>query len=399
MIRPLVTSRINDPQIRRLGWRRSGTVLGALVALAVGSALVASPAGAANSAGAIGPAAVAPMPAASRLASFDAQMISLVNGARAGAGLPAVREASGLSQLSVWWSSQMANGATGGQLQHNPNAWTMVTKYGASNRTAWAENVAKFSAGASARAVFDAYMGSAGHRANILGAGYRYIGMGTVAGNTATFNTMEFTDKVDGAPAAAPAKPKPVTPPKPAAPAPAAPAPTQPKPATSRSAAKPKPVTAKPKPAAAKPKSVAAKPATSKPQPQATKPRTLQAMAPRQPSMVPAGSAPSAVPSLVPGTLEASFGALGVPGMAIEIRDVRCEAVVAKVTTGRDGRAAVTLTPGPYCAVVTSTPHGVQRPQPTPFTVNAGQAFTIGWDSLDTDPVRWVAHTWLMRPV
>lgn len=142
--------------------------------------------------------------AGTRVAGFDSEMIKLVNQARIGAGRVPLTEARGLTSLSVWWSNELANGRTGYQLQHNPDAWEMVTRYGASNRTSWGENVAKFSPSTvPAKAVFDAYMASPGHRANILGAGYRYIGMGTMAGGKGTFNTMTFTDKVEAGQAVA----------------------------------------------------------------------------------------------------------------------------------------------------------------------------------------------------
>jgi uncharacterized protein YkwD len=129
--------------------------------------------------------------------SFDTQMVTLINGARADAGLAPVQSDPGLVSLASWWSREMANGTTGYQLEHNPDAWTMVTEFGASNRTAWAENVAVFSTSASARAVFDAYMASPPHRANMLSSRYHYIGVGTVDSSHGSFNTMEFTDKVD----------------------------------------------------------------------------------------------------------------------------------------------------------------------------------------------------------
>ncbi len=100
-----------------------------------------------------------------------------------------------MDSLSVWWSTQLATGATGYVLQHNPDAWTMLPSYGAANRTSWGENVAKFSpSSVPAQEIFNAYMHSPGHRANILGASYRYIGMGTMAGSHGAFNTMTFTD-------------------------------------------------------------------------------------------------------------------------------------------------------------------------------------------------------------
>jgi len=147
----------------------------------------------------IGSVAIAPSASAAtramnaRNATFDAQMIAYVNQARLANGVPALREASGLTIMSAWWSQQMTDGATGGNLQHNPNAWTQVTTYGASNRRAWGENVGTWTGNVSAKALFDAYMASPGHRANILSTKYRFIGMGTVG----HFNTMEFTDQVE----------------------------------------------------------------------------------------------------------------------------------------------------------------------------------------------------------
>jgi len=141
---------------------------------------------------------VAAAAAPTRQAAFDKQMIALVNQARATKGLPAVLEAPGLTSLSVWWSTKMAAGGTGYVLKHNPDAWNMLPSYGAADRTSWGENVAKFSpSNVPAKDIFTAYMNSPGHRANILGASYRYIGMGTMVGPHGTFNTMTFTDKVD----------------------------------------------------------------------------------------------------------------------------------------------------------------------------------------------------------
>jgi hypothetical protein len=161
-----------------------------VIAVMVGLALVLS--------GVLVGGGVATAAAPTRELSFDKQMIALVNQARAGAGLQPVREARGLDLLSVWWSTHMATGATGYVLTHNPGAWTMLTNYGAANRSSWGENVAKFSPSSiPAQEIFNAYMHSPGHRANILGASYRYVGMGTMAGTHGAFNTMTFTDKVE----------------------------------------------------------------------------------------------------------------------------------------------------------------------------------------------------------
>lgn len=166
-------------------WTRIVMALIATVGLLLGSVAIAPAAGAVTRA------------MTARQTSFDTQMIGYINQARAARGLPTLREASGLTVMSAWWSQEMLDGATGGNLQHNPNAWTQVLTYGASNRRAWGENVAKLPTGATAKQLFDAYMASPGHKANILSSKYHYIGMGTVGNSAWSYNAMEFTDRVE----------------------------------------------------------------------------------------------------------------------------------------------------------------------------------------------------------
>jgi uncharacterized protein YkwD len=175
--------------------RRTRAGLSALLA-GVLLLLPLSPAGAAP-APAVNSASLAAPVTYVQAKTFDAQLIALINTARTAAKVPKLVEASGLTRLSVWWSTKLQSGTTGYQLQHNPNAWTMVTTYGASNRRSWGENVAWSSSTAtSAQQIFTAYMNSPGHRANILAANYRFIGMGSVAGAHGLFNTTEFADAV-----------------------------------------------------------------------------------------------------------------------------------------------------------------------------------------------------------
>lgn len=152
-------------------------------------------------------------------------MIQLINQARAASGAPALAEAKGLTSMAIWWSSQESGGVNNYTLAHNPNAWTMLTSYGASNRSSWGENVAWSSSTAStAQQIFTAYMNSPGHKANILAKNYRFVGMGTVGGAHGLFNTTEFTDAVQSGQAVTPpavqaappvVKPKPVVKPQP----------------------------------------------------------------------------------------------------------------------------------------------------------------------------------------
>lgn len=173
----------------RLGWSRIAAATITLIGLILGIAFIAPTAAAAP--------AKRDLPVAAQQAAFDTLMIQYINEARATAKLAPVTEAKGLTKLSVWWSSQMLGGATNGNLEHYKNAWTDVKNYGAANRLAWGENVAKLPATASAKALFDAYMASPGHRANILSTKYHFVGMGTVTDGTISFNTMEFTDQVE----------------------------------------------------------------------------------------------------------------------------------------------------------------------------------------------------------
>jgi uncharacterized protein YkwD len=142
--------------------------------------------------------------------AIDEEFTRLINGARASAGLAPVIAAPGLRNLSIWWSSQLADGATNCRLEHNPNAWQQLPQYGASNRTTWGENVAMWSTDRySPQSIFDHYMASPGHRANILGANFRFVGVGTVSATSSCagndFNTMTFTDKVDAGSSGEPA--------------------------------------------------------------------------------------------------------------------------------------------------------------------------------------------------
>src|SRR6478735_3796825 len=147
---------------------------------------------------------------------FDQQMLDLMNGARATAGAPALSAAPGLRTLALGWSTFMANGGTGGTLQHNPNVRAQLPSNGAASATAWAENVASWSPGTGrdAASVFGLYMNSPGHKANILNPAMRFVGIGTVInGANAGFNTQNFTNTIDRLPTPPPPPSLPAPPP------------------------------------------------------------------------------------------------------------------------------------------------------------------------------------------
>jgi uncharacterized protein YkwD len=133
------------------------------------------------------------------LSAYEARLLTDVNGARADAGLAAVRAAPGLTDVARRWALQLAHADA---LSHNPGLVRDLSSAGAESWRALAENVG-MAGGSDADDVFAAYMASAPHKANILGAQSRWIGIGAVesadAGGAVTWNTLDFSDSYDGA--------------------------------------------------------------------------------------------------------------------------------------------------------------------------------------------------------
>ena len=114
-------------------------------------------------------------------------MLRLVNSARTSRGLPALALAPGYTDVARRWSATMAGRFT---MFHNPRLAADVTASGGSSFRVLGENVAW---GGSADTVFPAYMRSTGHRRNILGAGYHYVGIGWVeSARGPGFTTLVF---------------------------------------------------------------------------------------------------------------------------------------------------------------------------------------------------------------
>ncbi len=158
---------------------------------------------------------------------------SLINSARASAGLPGLAPAGDLASIAQSWSQNMAAQQ---KLYHNPSLGSQVTNF-----TWAAENVGY---GPTEQAIHDAFMNSSGHRANILSSKPNQVGVGIATSADGRIWVTEVFRQTAGAAAPAPAPaPKPAAAPAPKPAAAPAPAPA-PKPA-----AKPKP--AAPQPAAA----------------------------------------------------------------------------------------------------------------------------------------------------
>ena len=125
-----------------------------------------------------------------RLNAVEARLVYLINKARTDRGLAALTVAPGMTDLARSWSLHQA---TKDLLYHNPGLGTGATAYGATYWTTVGENVGR---GWTADPLFQAYMNSPGHRANILDPDYRYLGMGWVERPDGSgYNTQVFVDR------------------------------------------------------------------------------------------------------------------------------------------------------------------------------------------------------------
>lgn len=118
------------------------------------------------------------------------QMLLLVNGARATAGLAALKSSPGLNRAAAWKSADPS--ATGSGLSHTDSLGRdYLTRFRECGYGGGGGEDIAYGYGA-AQATFDAWMGSPGHRANILGS-YKMIGLGQV-GSAWTADFGNFDD-------------------------------------------------------------------------------------------------------------------------------------------------------------------------------------------------------------
>ena len=144
----------------------------------------------------------------------EATLASLVNGARAAAGLPSLAVSGALSDVARSHSAAMASSGT---LSHSGNLGSVVGS-AVSDWTNVGENVA---VAGSVTQAHQSLMASAEHRATILG-DYTVLGVGVVTASDGRVWVTELFAKTATAPAPAPAPAPTVTEPVPAPTEPAA---------------------------------------------------------------------------------------------------------------------------------------------------------------------------------
>ena len=156
----------------------------ALVALATTVALVqiASPAAATSVVGGV------------RLNGYEARLVQLVNDARAQNSLPPVTATAGATDVARGWAWAQASAD---HMSHNPLFASQLAAAGGRNWTWAAENVG-FGNAADPDQLFNLYMNSPLHRANILNPRAKFVGMGVVPKQVDSwlmaYNTMNFND-------------------------------------------------------------------------------------------------------------------------------------------------------------------------------------------------------------
>jgi uncharacterized protein YkwD len=126
--------------------------------------------------------------------SYGSRLLQLVNQARSSNGLHTLTLTSGTSTVAAGWTQHLANQ---GALSHNPNLASQLESHGSPNWTIYGENVGQ-GAPTNPDQLFNAYMQSPEHRANILEARYRYVGVAVVFAGGYAWNTFDFVDQYGG---------------------------------------------------------------------------------------------------------------------------------------------------------------------------------------------------------
>ncbi len=127
----------------------------------------------------------------SQLSAYEQQVVNLTNAERAKNGLPALKVDVNLSKVAREKSSDMQrNNYFAHQSPTYGSPFDMMKKFGITYKSA-GENIAMGQKTPSE--VVQAWMNSAGHRANILNGSYTHIGVGHVANGN--YWTQQFIGK------------------------------------------------------------------------------------------------------------------------------------------------------------------------------------------------------------
>lgn len=124
-----------------------------------------------------------------RLNAVEARLVALMNQARTSRGIPRLVVVPGATDVARRWAAVQLARQT---LMHNPDYKNQIAAAGSAGWRTMGENVG---VSGDVDSLFQAYMDSPGHRANILNRAYRFLGIGWVeAANSRGYNTQSFVD-------------------------------------------------------------------------------------------------------------------------------------------------------------------------------------------------------------
>ena len=133
--------------------------------------------------------------------TYAARLLTLVNEARQEHGERPLALASGTTAVAAGWTQHLADAR---MLSHNPRLARQLSAHGSRAWLTYGENVGMGSA-EDPDGLFDAYMQSPEHRANILNNDYRFVGVAVEFTGSRSWNTFDFVDVYRTAPVARPA--------------------------------------------------------------------------------------------------------------------------------------------------------------------------------------------------
>ncbi|HET7311370.1 MAG TPA: CAP domain-containing protein [Mycobacteriales bacterium] len=125
-----------------------------------------------------------------RLNGYEAALAAKINNVRRSAGLRALVVVPGATDVARRWAWHLAAAQA---LSHNPDLVSALEHAGSGAWTEIAENVGEASS-TDPSSLFNAYMASPPHRANILDSQARYLGVGVVERAGMAWNTLDFTN-------------------------------------------------------------------------------------------------------------------------------------------------------------------------------------------------------------
>ncbi|HYK96713.1 MAG TPA: CAP domain-containing protein [Candidatus Dormibacteraeota bacterium] len=153
----------------------------------------------------------------------ESEMVTLINQARASAGLPALVTDSALTSVARWRSKDMWDRNYFSHTIPSPPGGTVFDELKRRGicYTLAGENIGEnnYPDDVATQTMFNGWMSSSGHRALILGSGFNHIGVGAFKGTGSTYPTHDwtavFTHSCSGGPTPTPKPtPKPTPTPK-----------------------------------------------------------------------------------------------------------------------------------------------------------------------------------------